>query len=489
MNTSPEHRSRPRRMGRFALPLAAGLLGALAVPAVADAARPVAVDCDTGDDLQAAIDAARRNSSIEVTGTCVGTYVVSGSGISIVGQPGATLDGGGEGPVITVTEGSTAGLSDLVVTGGDSQALSAVGGIDNRGDLSLTGVTVSGNRAHSVGAFGLDIGRAIGGIDSSGTLAVTDSTIVDNAASAEGDVWAVLVGVGGINNNTGRLDVSSSTISDNVVEFDADPAGFVIVVGAGGINLDGPTHLTATSVVDNLLTSDANDGFAVGGILGLGAAPLDVVSSEVSRNGASTTRSSESGAFGGIAVFDNRLTLHDSTISENTAEAVGSSSAVVRVVGGVAVFDSAFVEIGDADIRANVASAGEAAAVGGLGLFSRESPVSVTMVDSSVDDNVADASATAFGGAFMLGGELDASGVTVRTNTAAAAFVAVGGLTVIDEASATFADPKVMGNTADAATAFGGILVDESSTVELNDGSVSLNTPGNCSFADPVCAI
>lgn len=493
MNTSTsthDRTSRRRDVRRLAGPIAVGLLGALAVPAVAASAGSQRVDCDAGDDLQEAIDSSRGSARIEVTGTCIGTFDISVRRVEIIGGPGASLDGGGDGPVVSVAAGSRVAISDLTVTGGDTIALSAVGGIDNRGDLALERVTVTSNRALSVGAFAGDFGRAIGGIDTSGTLTLVDSTVSGNVAQAEAELFAVLIGVGGINNNQGDLELSRSAVVDNTVEFRAAPGSDVVTVGTGGVQLDGPTSLAASTVTGNAASSDANAGFVTGGVFGLGESHLSINASQVSHNDSTATRAGTTDVVGGVAVFDNALTINASSVSHNTARSDVSASVVV---GGIIAGNSVGVDITDTAIDANIASGAGAPAIGGLRVESSERQVAATMSDSSVSDNRADATGASFAGALLVGAELTATDIDIVGNVATSGGLAVGGLTAVADdgvaSTATLDDSQVSSNSATAGLALGGIFADDASAVDLNDGSVSSNTPGNCNFTDPVCEL
>src|SRR5207244_5330907 len=97
-------------------PLSSALLGSF--PPVAHAA-PLHVNCDTGGNLQNKIMAAPRGSTILVKGTCDGPFTVTGKGLTLRGDPSATLDGQGAGSTLTVdADGKTVHLTDLRVTGG-----------------------------------------------------------------------------------------------------------------------------------------------------------------------------------------------------------------------------------------------------------------------------------------------------------------------------------------------------------------------------------
>jgi hypothetical protein len=112
-----------------------------------------------------------------------------------------TVDGNNAVNVFTVNPGVTAQLGHLTIQHGNGQSGtgSGLGGIVNRGTLTIATSTISGNAA---GCFG-------GGIFNAGTLTVVTSTIASNFAGCEG---------GGIYNNfpDGRLTLANSTLVGNV---------------------------------------------------------------------------------------------------------------------------------------------------------------------------------------------------------------------------------------------------------------------------------
>ncbi len=162
-----------------------------------------------------------------------------------------TLEGGGfyvDGAdtyrVFYVTGTGNLTINRITVQNGSA---SNGGGIDNRGTLTVTNSTISGNSAASNG----------GGIYNTGSLTVTSSTFSGNSADNFG---------GGIY-NTGTLTVTTSTISGNNAFGGGgiDNDGILTVndstfsgnsaINGGGINNYGTVHL-AGNVFDSGATGD-----------------------------------------------------------------------------------------------------------------------------------------------------------------------------------------------------------------------------------------
>jgi nitrous oxidase accessory protein NosD len=177
-----------RRTLRVALPLVAGAAALVLAPASFPAKAPSTKTCSvkntslgkrygttSGSGLQTAIDAARPGNTIEVSGRCVGNFVI-GQSLSLVGRatdgyPVATLDGNRSGSVLRITAGAVA-VTGFSVTNG---AANDGGGIFvGFATVTLSSSSISLNTATRYG----------GGIYNSGTLNLVSSSVTRNAASA-----------------------------------------------------------------------------------------------------------------------------------------------------------------------------------------------------------------------------------------------------------------------------------------------------------------
>lgn len=160
--------------------------------------------------LQAAVDAARSGHRLRVRGTCKGTTTlrkelrIQGRQTEASGRP--TLDGDDRGAVVTVAEGVSVWLRDLVVRGGEAPR---GGGIRDAGRLVLRDVTVRANRATIGGGIHVWPGAAVymrgatmvrgneatqhgGGVSLRGSASMTDQSVIrDNSAGQDGGgVWS-----------------------------------------------------------------------------------------------------------------------------------------------------------------------------------------------------------------------------------------------------------------------------------------------------------
>lgn len=147
----------------------------------------------------------------------------------------------------------TGGMTNLAVRGGklsptNDHALG--GGIFNRGTLTLSESTVSGNTASS--SVGFD---ALGGgvfNNTNSTLTLTNSTVSGNTSSGSFDASG-----GGVR-NIGTLAITNYTVSGNT----ASSSGTFHAYG-GGIFNSGPMTITNSTVSGN--TASNNSGTSYGG--------------------------------------------------------------------------------------------------------------------------------------------------------------------------------------------------------------------------------
>ena len=224
-------------------------------------------------------------------------------------------------PVVTVY-----GVSFL-----HGNAIQQGGGILNYGTLTLSHCVVSSNKAGKVGDnFGIG-----GGIFNNGTLTLSDCVVADNNATGNtygyaGGIWNAATMIvansvvsnnstngpstlgGGIYNSGGTLTIDSSTIRGNL---DNGTTG-----EGGGLIMNGGSAIVRNSTISG------NRSYRGGGI---SAANLKLINSTVSGN-----FSFENG--GGLYVRDG-VTLYNTTVTDNLANADDSGSAIgggVYVVSG-----------------------------------------------------------------------------------------------------------------------------------------------------------
>jgi hypothetical protein len=230
-------RMRPHRH-RVVITLTAAVLAAgalVANPAIAGAA---GVPCTvtnpattaTYSSLQDAVNAAAGGAQLLVYGTCTGTTTI-GTNLTITGQGNAldrdpTLNGGGQGSVLTIESGTTVTLNTLTITGGNATLVTADlgGGIRNiGGTVTINNSTVSRNTAGNGGGI----------LNDAGTMTLTDSIVSGNT----GD---------GIYNRAEKIGPSPTlTLNGTTSVSDNTNPG----VDGGGILNEGTLTLTGTVIV------------------------------------------------------------------------------------------------------------------------------------------------------------------------------------------------------------------------------------------------
>lgn len=166
-------------------------------------------DNSTEGTLAAALAANADTVNFVCKGVLTVPEITPESNITINGQAGLVLSGGGNNRVLSVPAGLSVEINNIEIANGystdtnnDSEAAGRGGGIYNLGTLTLSGVTVRNNLANTAG-----------GIDNHGVLNVTDVIIRDNIATF----------TGGLHNNnqvrgsdlTFRNNISSSAIIES----------------------------------------------------------------------------------------------------------------------------------------------------------------------------------------------------------------------------------------------------------------------------------
>jgi len=252
--------------------------------------------------LREAVEAANTNTSVnEALEGCEGAadiinFAPSLSGGSIVldgtqltvsddleiyglGADQLAIDASDESRVFYVAAGAAVLISDLAITGGDSDY---GGGIYNYGALTLVGIRVSDNSVDWSG----------GGINNEGSLRLTNATVSDNSACYGGGI-----------NNDGILTLGNTVISGN----HASSAG-------GGVFNENAFSLTNSTVSDNYV----DDGPG-GGICSDFGGDLTLINSTVIGNLVYGDYGSGGGIYSGD--WDTVLTLKNSVVAGNTAPA------------------------------------------------------------------------------------------------------------------------------------------------------------------------
>ena len=218
-------------------------------------------------DLQTALNDATSGDTLDITGECTGNFTDNTATLTLVGIPTAALDGGG-GPaaVMTVESNVTLTITNLLITGGDSNGDAGYGGGINIGfcagctasNVTLNGDTqVNGNSAYyNGGGIAVSPGSSLtlndsaqvdentasaygGGIFNDGTVTLNDDTQVDNNTSGSDG--------GGIDSNdtvnlTGNAQVQGNS---NIGIYNVGTTGTCEWTGAATPNgTDGNPALT-----------------------------------------------------------------------------------------------------------------------------------------------------------------------------------------------------------------------------------------------------
>ncbi len=312
----PPRLPKDRRLGRVAF-LATAVIAGLWLYVPRAEAGPIHVNCDAGGNLQHKIDVAPGGSTILVQGTCDGPFSIDGKGLTLKGDPTATIDGQHAGSTLTFDAGGkTLHLTDLRVTGGVAPGQG--GGVNVlHGSLTLLRTTVTGNRAvgddYSYGG-----GIAILGVDA-GDLSITASRITNNRALTEPSSGFAYAQGGGIV-AMGTVTISHSTISANVARAtSADSYAYAY----GGAIQSGPITVAGSTIANNVARASAPTtyAYAYGGALQVG--PLDLTGSTISGNHViAHSGTSYAYTYGG-AMDIGSGTISGSTVKQNTTDSHG----------------------------------------------------------------------------------------------------------------------------------------------------------------------
>ena len=150
--------------------------------------------------------------------------------------------------VMTVAAGVAATVSGITVENGADSPEGA--GIANRGDLTVTGTTFSGDQASPSGNGGA--------IANAGTLTVQDSTFTDDSTGNDG----------GAIDNADKLYAGTGTLSVSASTFTGDAAADGGAIDNGELGGDGSVSVTGSTFSDD--TAADNGGGIANGIGGNG---------------------------------------------------------------------------------------------------------------------------------------------------------------------------------------------------------------------------
>jgi hypothetical protein len=395
-------------------------------------ATTLSVNCAAGGDLQAKIDAASSGDTILVKGTCVGNFIITSKGLTLKGNPAATLDGNDVfrplGVNNTGAPSASVHLTDLIITGGVVQSPGGGGILKIGGGLTLTKVTVTANLATS--SSGPVAG---GGVFAGGNLTLTDSTISDNRARTTGSGGEA--DGGGIAVVGGNLTVGSSKITANratavLSSGNADARGGGIYLSTGKLTLKRSTASGNRVTASGPGNADA-DGGAVFKVSG--SAEDFMSGSVVTKNAATAIAPSGAAGAAGSGLSEDIVHVLGSTVSTNVTSASGSTA----TASGAGVFTERTVTLTRSTVNGNrvqaTATGGHALGEGGGLVADNVLPV----IASTVSRNTVTATTSAAAEAGANGGGVSSSGVditnsTIALNALSATSPSVGGTSTAD---------------------------------------------------------
>ena len=405
--------------------------------------------------LAPALAAAHGGDTIRIApGTYAGGVTIEVS-VNLVGAgPGATIISGG-GPVLTI--GVPFAASEPTVT---------IDGIAVTGGVTVGNVTPSSGRGG-----GIYIARAAGP-STGATVTIRNSAIRDNS-------------------------VAPSAAIDS-----GDPCCPFADAGGGGISNDGALTLDHTTISDNRAdaASGLTSGAIGGGILNRAFGTLTLKRSIVTGNHAAVTPpNGQSADGGGITMVGGTLTMTDSQVSDNSADASSAVPGGVEqnaVAGGIHVQENASATIRSTTITGNSISSSNSIADANAFSGGLHADGPIVLRDSTISDNtVAAAAAAASANADSGAGEINADATIANTrftgNRVAATSPAAGALAgagAIETAAfnqMTISDSIISDNRLTATTttgsatlqgagiANGGVLTLRSTRVSENSGTAS----------------
>ena len=465
---------RPRALIAGGIAVLTSLLLVAQAPAASGA--PLKVDCGAGGNLQHKINAAPAGSIILVKGACKGTFTISGKGLTLEGDPTATLNAQQAGSTLTVdAAGKTVHLVGLTVTGG--RAAAGGGILAPHGQLVLIRTLVEGNQA--IGASGYAHG---GGIEmGAGTLALMDSRVVGNRALEEPNTGYAYAWGGGID-TVSSVTLSRSTVSGNVARA-TSPDSYAYGYG-GGVEAQRVTS-RESGVESNLAAahSDTSFSYAYGGGMDV-QAHSSLTSSAVRGNRATASSFDFDYAYGaGISAYKGGLAIGRSSVSGNIATSTSFTDHADARGGGIFAIPSPVLLTRSTVARNLVkatAPAGDASAGGG-GI---DVTSSLAATNSTIANNTAEADASVPDAktATVTGGGVDAEGTgTISAVNATVAFnqtVGTGG-TVLRTGGGLYAATLTLEATIVAADT-AAVGVDCYATTSVSHGHNLIRHDANC---------
>ena len=280
----------------------------------------------------------------------------------------------------------------------------------------------------------------------------TDSAVGGCATGNLADLIVFNSGLtGGIITLTGgALTIQSTVIINGDINSDDSPD-----IEVSGGNVSQVFHITGggnTAVVEGLTISDGSATSGAGVLIDNGALAY-LINDAISSN-AATVRG------GGVVVESATTEISGGTVSNNTSDING---------GGIYASGSAIVTISDAVISDN------AAIFAGGGLYVHGTGTTVTLNDSDLSNNTLSNAAGDGAGVFVYTASFAADNSTITDNTAPRSG---GGLFIDQSSTVTLNDSGVSDNTASPGGG-GGVFIDGNSGLTITDSILSGNYGSN----------
>lgn len=365
----------------------------LAIPASAgDLARPIADVLD---------DPACDDTVFVSPGTYLENLVIDRDVDVVGGNSDVVIDGGQNGPTITVTDSSIT-LQSLTITGGDGKC---GGGIfSDSADVLLLETVVTENSAAG-GAGICQVG---------GSVIISGSQISNNVALGSRAIG------GGVAVSRGTLTVRSGS------EIVGNRARGSVATGGAIESLQSSVVLAGRCVVaDNSAESDGTVGSVAGGAISLFQSDLTVGNCELRNNRAESVGGPAS-AFGG-AIYASALSYGgglpsvirldgDSVVRDNVVRAaIDARGGGIFLAGGVVALDGSVIASNQADASR---------AMGGGIRLEAEIPTSLTASETTIRGNRATS----------VDGDARAGGVSLRSAPSTVTFSSTDSALIENEA-------------------------------------------------------
>ena len=292
-----------------------------------------------------------------------------------------TITGGTDSGVTIKDAGDTnVLLKDLTIEKNEGKQGGGVH-IENSQNVTIDHCTIKDNKTTEVSKNGTDVSLGAGGgvfVSDKSHVTITDSKILDNTSTRGGGVY--------VENST--VKVEDSTIDNNTAnDVPSDSPTSNKGVGGGIYSFDSTLTVTDSTISNNTaeghvgLFKYKSNGRLWSSAFGKGGGGICAVGkkSDVTLDGVTVTDNKatyNNGVGGGINAQGGKLTVTDSTISNNEARGNG---------GGIASEEGNVLNVSDSTIQGNTGNNG-----GGIHFgerFEKTDPTTATITDTKILDN------------------------------------------------------------------------------------------------------